>query len=351
MARILYGVCGEGLGHAIRSKILINYLKEKNYEIRIVAGGKAYSLLSKEFSYVEKIETAKFVFKDNKSRLFYTVLRTLYKTITTGLSSYFKVRRIIKDFKPDIIITDAEPISHIAARISKIKRLSIDNPHSLLYRKYKVSRGEYFSWFLLIFALKITMFGADKYIIYDYFDEQIDNPFVLFIKPLIQKEVLEQNPKYGKYIFVYQSLTDNDFVCNTLKKLDEKFIVYGFNKSNVDKNLAFKQFNQDEIFKDLSDAKAVITNGGFNLISEALYLKKPIYSLPIKYQFEQVLNGKFVEKLGAGVCQTNLDEKNLKKFLNNLDYYRENLKSYNPGNQKDILKKIEEEIKILVSKK
>ncbi len=195
------------------------------------------------------------------------------------------------------------------------------------------------------------MFGADKYIIYDYFDEQIDNPDVLFIKPLIQKEVLEQNSKYDEYIFVYQSLTDNDFVCNTLKKLDEKFIVYGFNKSNVDKNLTFKQFNQDEIFKDLSDAKAVITNGGFNLISEALYLKKPIYSLPIKYQFEQVLNGKFVEKLGAGVCQTNLDEKNLKKFLNNLDYYRENLKSYNPGNQKDNLKKIEEEIKILVSKK
>jgi len=55
MAKILYGVCGEGLGHAIRSEILINYLKNKNYEIRIVAGGKAYNYLSDEFPFVEEI--------------------------------------------------------------------------------------------------------------------------------------------------------------------------------------------------------------------------------------------------------------------------------------------------------
>jgi len=37
MAKILYGVCGEGLGHASRSRILVNYLKKQNHEVRIVA--------------------------------------------------------------------------------------------------------------------------------------------------------------------------------------------------------------------------------------------------------------------------------------------------------------------------
>ena len=351
MIKVLYGVCGEGLGHAIRSKILIDYLKEKNFDVRVVAGGKAYSLLAKDYSHVTEIETAKFVFKDNKTRLFNTAFKTLYRTILFGLPSLLKVRRIIKNFKPDIIITDADPVSHIGARINKIKRISIDNPHALLFRKYKLDQGEFISWFLLIFALKITMFGADKYIIYDYFDEQIKDPKVLFIKPLIQKGVLEQKPIIGDYVFVYQSLKENDLVCRVLKKIDEKFIVYGYDKSTVDENLTFKEFNQDEIFKDLSGAKAVITNGGFNVISEALYLKKPIYSLPIKYQFEQVLNAKFVEKLGAGVYHSNLDEKNLKEFLSNLDYYRNKLMSYDPGKQDEKLKKIEEEIKLLTSKK
>ena len=54
----------------------------------------------------------------------------------------------------------------------------------------------------------------------------------------------------------------------------------------------------------LKQTKAIITNGGFTVISEALYLKKPIFSIPIKNQFEQALNAKFVEKLGAGVYKT-----------------------------------------------
>jgi len=351
MTKVLYGVCGEGLGHAIRSKILINYLKQRNHEIRIVAGGKAYDFLSKEFSYVENIESVKFVFKKNKLSLFYTGFRTLYRTIFYGLSCFIKVRRIIKDFKPDLIITDAEPTCHIAARVSDVKRLSIDNPHGLLYRKYKVNQGEYLSWFFLFFAIKITLFGADKYIIYDYFDEQIDDPRVLFIKPLIRQDLSKQEPCFGEHIFVYQSLPDYDFVNLILKKIDERFIVYGFNKNLVDENIVFKEFNQDEIFQDISCSKAVITNGGFNVISEALFLKKPIYCLPIKNQFEQILNSKFVEKLGAGVCNFDFDEKQFKKFLSNLDKYKKNLLSYNPGNQADKLKKIEEEIQSLISKK
>jgi len=56
MARMLYGVCGEGLGHASRSKILINYLKKQNHEIKIIAGGKAYKFLSEEFDDIFKCE-------------------------------------------------------------------------------------------------------------------------------------------------------------------------------------------------------------------------------------------------------------------------------------------------------
>ncbi|WP_263641100.1 glycosyltransferase family protein [Methanobrevibacter arboriphilus] len=54
----------------------------------------------------------------------------------------------------------------------------------------------------------------------------------------------------------------------------KKFIVYGFNKEGIEGNLTFRKFNEDKIYEDMSNAKAVITNGGFTLISEAIYLKK-----------------------------------------------------------------------------
>ena len=194
MAKILYGVCGEGFGHASRSRILINYLKN-NHEIKIVAGGKAYTLLSKEFNGVYKIETARFLYKENKVRLLLTILRNSYKILVSVPESYKIIKKIIKDFKPDLIITDAEPICHHAAIVKKIKSISIDNPHALIYRKYKVGFGQYLSWIFLILSLRISLFGADKYIVYDFFDSQISNKKVLFLKPLIQEGILKQKTK------------------------------------------------------------------------------------------------------------------------------------------------------------
>jgi uncharacterized protein (TIGR00661 family) len=343
MVKILYGVCGEGLGHASRTRILINHLK-KNHEIRIVAGGKAFTFLSKEFKNVEEIESPRFIYDENTVRLFKSILKMAYRTISSTPFSFFKVRKIIKEFKPDLLITDADPISHYAARLSGIKRISIDNPQVMLHRSYKVTYKEFWSWLALIIALKIAALGANKYIIYDFFDEQITNPKVLFLKPLIQEGIQKQKSIDGDHVFVYQTSISHENLFEVLKKINETFIIYGFNREFIDENIIFRSFNEDKFYHDISNAKAVITNGGFTVLSEALFLKKPVFSIPIKNQFEQILNAKFIKKLGVGVYHMHINEHKLKGFLKHLDKYKEKLKLYNPGSQEELLKQIEHEI-------
>lgn len=344
MARIIYGLCGEGLGHASRSRILIHYLLKQNHEIKIVAGGKTYHYLSKEFSGVEKIESARFFYKENRVRLLYSILWMTYRTVAYSLKSFRNVRRIIKKFQPDVVITDADPISHYAGFFSGIKRISVDNPQAVVFRKYKIKFGEFWSWFSLIVALRLSLFGADKYLIYDFFDEQIDDDCVVFIKPLIQEGIIHQKPVYGTHIFVYQTTITTEYISEVLKKFNETFILYGFNKEFRDGNLIFKRFNEDEFYHDIASAKAVVTNGGFTVLSEALYLKKPVFVLPLKQQFEQILNGRFIERLGVGVSSKEFNERHFGEFLLKLDVYKKNLQQYNPGSQADTLRFIEEEI-------
>ncbi len=349
MPKILYGVCGEGLGHASRSRILIENLKQNN-DIKILAGGKAYKFLSKEFDCVEEIESPRLIYEKGDVKLFNSIILILFRFITKTPLSFIKTRKIIKNFKPDICITDAEPISHFASRLSGIKRVSIDNPQALLYRKYKVNSSEFIPWFFLIVILKIAILGADKYIIYDFSDKRVEDPKVLFLKPLIQQGILKQKPTYGNHIFVYQTSASTEFIFNILKKFEEKFIIYGFDKEEVDKNIVFRKFNDNDFYNDISSAKAIITNGGFTVLSEALYLKKPVFSIPIKNQFEQIFNGQIIQRIGAGVYHNKLTENNLKDFIRNLDTYKENLKSYSPGDQDKIIVKIEEEIQTLTKK-
>ena len=88
-------------------------------------------------------------------------------------------------------------------------------------------------------------------------------------------------------------------------------------------------------------AKAIIVNGGFTMISEAIYLKKPIYSTPAHKNFEQILNGFYVEKLGYGEYHEDLDVKKIEKFLDNLPKYQENLNKVEKWDNTEILKDLE----------
>jgi len=349
--KILYGICGEGRGHASRSRILIHYLRQHGHEVRIIAGGKAYTILSKDFDSVLQIESPKVFYKGNQVRIIFTLLHTLFQTISRTPVSFLKIRHLLKKLQPDLLITDAEPIGYFAARLSKIKRISIDNPSALLYRRCPKKIRDYPAWLFLFFALKLSLFGADKHIIYDFFDEQINDPRVLFIKPLIQFGIRRQQSTSGKHIFVYQTSPSFTVLFNSLRRFNETFIIYGFNKERTDGNLIYKRFNEDEFYHDISAAKAVIVNGGFTVISEALYLKKPIFSVPIRHQFEQLFNAQCIERMGVGISQRTFSEEDLGDFLSRLDIFSENLQKYDAGDQDNILARIEQEIQIVLNEK
>lgn len=113
-----------------------------------------------------------------------------------------------------------------------------------------------------------------------------------------------------------------------MKRIDESFIVYGYNKKRRKGNLEFR--TRESFLQDLRDCKAVIGTAGFTLMSEAIYLNKPYFALPLKGQFEQVLNALFLRKAGFGDYSENLDNREVEKFLGNLREYRKKLQKYRP---------------------
>lgn len=90
---------------------------------------------------------------------------------------------------------------------------------------------------------------------------------------MIREDILKLEPTIEDHIIVYQTSKESVKLVEQLKSLNEKFIVYGFNNGKTDENLTYKLFNEDEFYNDLASAKAVICNGGFTFISEAISLK------------------------------------------------------------------------------
>ena len=96
----------------------------------------------------------------------------------------------------------------------------------------------------------------------------------------------------------------------------------------VDGNLEYRPRSGDGFVEDLRTARGVVTGGGFSLLSEAVYLGKPVLSIPLRGQFEQLMNARYLERDGYGLCAEEVDEQVMQRFLDGLDGFEQALSGY-----------------------
>jgi uncharacterized protein (TIGR00661 family) len=323
--RIIYSVCGEGMGHAIRTGEILNYLKS-NYEVYIFASDRAYQYLTERFENVYEIGGFNTVYEENAVHNTKTFIKGM-KGLSTDLRKNLRMMySVAKAVKPLLIISDFEFYSNIMAKILRLPLISLDNMHIITQTDIEVPKKYLKDRIAAEGVVRSFIMGPQTYLITSYYYPPIKNhEKTKIFPPVLRESIMELRPEEGWHILVYQTSDSNLGLLETLKELDEEFIVYGFHKDEVDLNLTFKTFNEDEFFQDLATARAVISNGGFTLISEALYLNKPVLSVPVGKQFEQILNAIYLERLGYGEFHEELTKEDIDNFLKKLDFYRENI--------------------------
>ena len=341
---IFYSVCGEGMGHAIRSATILEELTKK-HDVYIFSSERAYQYLDSKFDNVYEIGGFNTVYENNAVNNTKTFLKALKTNPTNLKEGYNVLYKKAKEIKPNIMISDFENYSSMVSNLLKIPLISVDNIHMLAETDYEYPENHKIDMITAKAVARAYILRPVRYIMTSFFYPPLKHPEKSAIyPPVLRKEILDLEGKEGKHILVYQTSASSINLMEELKEINEEFILYGFDKDEQDKNLTYRKFNEDQIYEDMASAKAVIVNGGFTMISEAIHLKKPIYSTPAKKNFEQILNGFYVEKLGYGEMHDNLNGENIRGFLNNLDTYKKNLEKLEKTDNIAILKDIEESI-------
>ena len=338
MVRIIYSVAGEGNGHAVRSKTSISYLRSQGHDVRVFSHGKGYKFLN-DFFDVKRILGFHIYYIDNTTS---SVLTALVNTFKFPIMFLFNLRYIFDFiiFNPDIVITDFEPFVAYYSHLFFKPLISIDNQHIITNTRIKRNGLVWLYYLYSWFVIKLFIPLRKLKIITRFFYPKIKRKNVCLVNPILQKEIIRAKPKNNRHIFVYQTSNSYNKMLKVLKGINKKFIIYGFDKECKNKNLIFKKFNEDSFFYDLANSEAVIINGGFTLLGEAIYLKKPIFSIPIHKQFEQMLNGYYVEKLGYGKCVKRINNKNFLHFLSNLSIYKKNLNKFKHDKNQSLFNKL-----------
>lgn len=329
--KIFYGVAGEGMGHATRSRPLIQYLL-KHHAVTVFAGGKALWYLQRWFPVI-KIESTCLKYRENRISLLNTTVFNLIK-FPHYIWSLGKVFAFMLRKRPDVVMTDFEPWTTWCALLLRIPVMSIHlpghylPPQPFLTNKQSLAQAglkhhNFADRFWLWFITTLFIPYAHKVIIPSFFRIPVTDKRAVFVDPIIRDELKQRKNVFGDHVLVYQTAGTYAELMSVLKNFnDEKFIAYGFQNEGEDDNIVFKSFNEEEFFDDLCTAKGVITNGGISLMTEAVFLDKYILSLPIQGHGEQLVNAYFLEKEGKGITSSNISNDIVARFLKSVKRWK-----------------------------
>ena len=150
---------------------------------------------------------------------------------------------------------------------------------------------------------------------------------IQFFPPVLREQVLRIVPRDDNYVVVYQTSSSFTRLPALLKKLPFQFKVFAFEHEGTDGNITYFPRSDTRFIEEVGGASWVLTNGGYTFMSEALYLRKPVFSIPVDWQFEQWLNARYLHDLGYGLmCEYPRHfDREMPKFLAQLDRYRQNI--------------------------
>ncbi len=338
MAKIIYGVAGQGFGHATRSKEMIKHLVSQGHQVLVLTYGQALFFLEKDFEVLE-IPGLILSYKNNKLSYWETLLKNT-KQLLKQTNNWRGIAKQFKQFKPDMAITDFEPLTCLLAKQNKIPLLSIDNQHQLTNTKI-TCKGHKKDLLTAQLIVKTMVWGAKRYFVTTFYETPVTHKKTYLVPPIVRQEVLDLKPERQDYILIYQT-SDFEHLVDVYHKIPEKFIVFGLNKEGVDGNITYKNYSLDEWLTYLANCKAIIANAGLSLMCEALYLKKPFLAMPINQQVEQVINAQYLQAQGYGQYTLHFCQDDYNKFWANLPKYEKNLENYEHKDNSLIFKKLDD---------
>ena len=218
--------------------------------------------------------------------------------------------------------------------------ISIDNEHLLTLCRLEHQLRDILGRLSAAVVVRCHYFGARAYVITNFFQTPAKSPAAVLAPPVVRPAIARLTPSDAGPIVVYATTgTHEDRWREVLGRFArQEFHLYGFNKNVEWQNCIFKEASTEGFATDLAAARGVIASAGYSLISECLYLRKKMLLLPLAGQYEQLINARYVEKLGLGVWSKRVDEAVVSRFLERIGEPHAAGRPHSLARQREILR-------------
>jgi uncharacterized protein (TIGR00661 family) len=345
--KVLYGVNGEGMGHATRSEVVIGALL-RDHDVRVMASGAAFQYLGDRFGHVSEVFGPSFAMEQGEIRRWATVRHTAAAARRELPGSVRRWMEAVHEWRPEVVVTDFEPLSGIYARWAHIPLVCVDNIHMIdrCRHDHGIVDGAWEDFRIACAVTHAMVPPAGDYVVTTFFRPPLLHGRTTLVPPIVRPAIVEARPVRGDHLLVYSA--GSDALVDALRVCGMPCRVYGMRDGpeagTSSGAIEFRPHSVDGFLEDLVSARGVITGGGFSLLSEAVYLGKPVLSVPVRGQFEQLMNARYLAREGFGLCAPAIDTATVTAFLGRLDELHGRLEGYVQDGNAEALDVIEQRV-------
>lgn len=239
------------------------------------------------------------------------------------------VRDVILDYRPDVVISDAEAWSHRVAEQLRIPRISFDHFGLLAHCQPTFDLQDRIPARFHAWCYRWLMRQPDRALVSSFHDAPSRHPGVQVIGTLLRPVVRQAVSVDGQHLLVYFNRGLEQFrpgTLDVLRSLQMPVRVYCNQPQEPIGQVSFHVMDPHAFVNDLASCRAILSTAGNQLVGEAIFLRKPLCVLP-EDCVEQRMNAAAVERMGIGmrVQSARLTPAVLKDFLSRLDLFRERM--------------------------
>ena len=325
--RVLFIVQGEGRGHMTQALAVRAMLASAGHRVTSVLTGNVRNRELPEF-FVQKIDAPVRSFaspgfslgKEHRSvRRLPTILKNLGR-VPHFAKSLAAIDDGVASGRPDLVLAFYEPMAGLYQALYRpdVPFVAIGHQYMFEHPAYAFASGHRLDRVGLRLFTRLTALGAAWRIglsLYPAMDMPGDHLSV--VPPLLRGAVLDRD---------VDDVTDDEFYLIYLlnRGYAEQVISWHEDHPDVrlicfwdhpdadrivdyDDTLRFHRLDDVAFLDAMARCSGLICTAGFESVSEALYLGKPILAVPVEGHYEQQCNAREVEMLGAGLAGDTFD--------------------------------------------
>jgi uncharacterized protein (TIGR00661 family) len=273
---------------------------------------------------VVQLPTLEFVYRNSRAVDGPATAASFFRRLPQFIRSLRQLARVVRETQPDVILNFFEPLTSLYAVTALRRPPVVAVGHQFMFHHPAYIRPPQFrmqQWGMSLYT-KILGLRQTRLALSFYEAPDLPEKNITVCPPILRKQLFELTPNpNGDFVLIY--LLNHGYAEQISRWSDANpgtklHCFYDKPEAPAEQahsaSLTFHRLDGEKFLRMMGECKHVVCTAGFESVSEAAWLGKPLILVPVENHVEQQINALDAAQCGFGIAETKFNLDRLKEL-------------------------------------